>query len=524
LVKQFGSIGGSGTSVVNSGKNLSSNTSSNNNTNTVVNNNNNATIHQGANATANTGDNDASGNIAIGGGVAGAVLTGNAWTDISFMTVANGSATLVGGTGGSNGPGDGADIYITNTGGRFSGIGRLYQRTNTVVSNANNATINQSCGGGQNTDQKGGCSAITGGNNSSNNIAFGADAGVIHTGDAIVDVELNASVNNNKTQINGTGAGGAGAHADVVNSGDDFDLDNSADSETNTVVNNDNRARINQNVNAVADTGHNTANYNISFGGNAGVITTGNAIVNVVMNADANNNDTQISEPSAGMGGGSGASANTEVLNTGNNATINNSATTNNNTIVNNTNVLDLTQNVNAISNTGNNTANDNISTGCGCSGRFACISPCTAVGGIAGGIYTGDAFIETFMSVTANQNHTVIGDPAIGGPSDPADPAGAGGANTQSDAVVPPTVIPTTYIVNGGTGGTSIIAGTASEKTTQGTIKKIGRVLGAAKLPSTGSEDTLFILTLAAILFGAGVYMRKLNINNVSLRKEVKQ
>ncbi len=514
-----GSTGGSGTSVVNSGKNLSTTTSKDGSTTTVVNNNNNATIHQGANTTANTGNNDASGNIAIGGGVAGLILTGDAWTDISFMTVANGSATLVGGTGGGNGPGTGADIYITNTGGRFSGINRAYVRANTLVNNANNATVNQTCGGKQ-----GGCTAITGGNSSNNNIAFGADAGVIHTGDAIVNVEMNASVNDNKTAIKGTGAGGADANADVVNTGDDLNVDNEANSQSNTVVNNNNNARINQRVNAVADTGHNTANYNISFGGNAGVITTGDAIVNVVLNADANNNDTQISEPSAGMGGGSGA--HTDVINSGNNAQINNNSTTNNNTIVNNNNYLDLNQSANVVANTGNNTASDNISTGCGCSGRYACISPCTAAGGIAGGIYTGDAFIQTFMSVVANHNNTTIGDPAIGGPADPADPASNTGSNTQSNTATPTTAVTPTYVVNAGTGGTAIIAGTASQLTAQGTVKKIGKVLGATakKLPSTGAEDTLMIFAIATALFSTGLFLKRLNINNVSSRKEVKQ
>lgn len=533
-----GSGTGNDTSVTNSGNGVSTTTHANGSTTTTVNNNNNATIHQSANADANTGNNDASGNIAIGGGMAGVILTGDAWVDIDFMTVANGSATLVGGSGNGDGPGNGADIYITNTGGRFSGIGRLYQRTSTLVNNNNNAVINQNCGSTEPGEslkrdqraQDSGCTSDTGHNDSSNNIAWGADAGVIQTGDAIVDVSMNASANNNATGVS-NGNGGVDNNTDVVNTGNNADVDTSAASETNTTINNNNNATVNQNVNAYANTGYNKANYNISFGGNAGIIQTGNAVVNVAMNADVNDNTTQVSGASASLDGSHGGGNDTHVVNTGNNADIDTTVTNNSNTIVNNNNSLNMLQALNSHTNTGNNTASDNVSLGGDANGclfsRFACAA---GIGGSTGVIGTGNAFIQGYINAAVNNNTT--GDPTTPA-SSPVQQSNndrnLNDTNTSAQDGVDNLVAQLTGTPQQ-TGGTYVIAGTASQQNDDGTVSRVGASMGyvlaaaTAMLPATGAADSFIILAFAAALFGAGIMLRKFTVTKVNSRKEVKQ
>src|SRR5690606_37210063 len=85
----------------------------------------------------------------------------------------------------------------------------------------------------------------------------------------------------------------------------------------------------------------------------------------------------------------------TEIVNTGDDATIDTSSTTNNSTTVNNTNTAEVNQTVNADANTGNNTANRNI-------GNTS--------------ISTGDVTINTEIITNANNNYTFIIDSNITG------------------------------------------------------------------------------------------------------------
>jgi len=121
---------------------------------------------------------------------------------------------------------------------------------------------------------------------------------VLHTiiaEEAMPDTEaLKSSIR--QDAANQTNNIGASATTSIVNTGDDVNVDTSAQNNTRIEVNNQNTANINQNVNAVANTGNNTANRNISFGGNAGVITTGDAEVNVGLLAEVNKNVTKIEE------------------------------------------------------------------------------------------------------------------------------------------------------------------------------------------------------------------------------------
>ena len=65
----------------------------------------------------------------------------------------------------------------------------------------------------------------------------------------------------------------------IINTGGNADIDASTNQSSSTAVSNDNQAGVGQKVKASANTGNNTANGNISFGGNAGTIHTGDATV-----------------------------------------------------------------------------------------------------------------------------------------------------------------------------------------------------------------------------------------------------
>jgi len=294
-----GSGGSGGNSIANTGDKLDFDSSSNSKTTTLVNNNNTVVINQATNASANTGGNVADRNISFGGS-AGKITTGNASVNTSYMVITNNNKTvaLVGGTGG-NGPGSGASIHILNTGNHANYFGMTRYSQQAQVNNNNHAAINQTAN----------ASANTGDNSSNRGIAFGGNAGVINTGNAVVNVGMWAFANNNTSLISLGELGGNLMGLDLVNTGDNLDVNQNNSSETNVGVNNNNTAYVNQTVNASANTGNNTANRNISFGGNAGVINTGDAEVNICLVTDVNNSETVISLGNVDTGSAPGPSA-----------------------------------------------------------------------------------------------------------------------------------------------------------------------------------------------------------------------
>ncbi len=287
--------------ITNSGNGLYADTSSQNTRNTNVRNSNSTYINQGVQSKANTGGNKADGNISIGG-LAGVIHTGDAFTNVDFLVTANGSVVLVGGSGDGFGPGSGASIFLLNTGDNSRFLSSADRNSRTSVQNSNDLTVTQHCGygvaGAFVDGQLRGCSADTGNNNSSRNIGYGTDAGVIQTGDAVVAVSTEVEGNTNSTQVQNSSTGN-GSETDVVNTGDNAHVANNSSSNTETTVNNSNSAHLNQNVNAYANTGNNIANRNISFGGDAGIIQTGNAYVLVDFNANVNKNGTTIAHQSS---------------------------------------------------------------------------------------------------------------------------------------------------------------------------------------------------------------------------------
>lgn len=471
-----GGAGGSGmndTNVTNTGDGLVTNTSSDRKITVILENGNAATIVQSANTSANTGGNVADGNISVGG-AAGVILTGSASTTTSFLVTANGSVALVGGEGNGDGPGNGASIVVTNTGDNADMGSRLSERRFTVVNNYNNALITQSCGLANEPGLLVGsseCYANTGNNTSNGGIAIGGDAGVIETADAEVNVAMVANANNNTTGVSGAGCG-ASNETGVINTGNDSNFESSADCESAVGVNNTNNAAVSQRVNAYANTGRNQANGNISIGGNAGVINTGNAKVNVVMVADVHDNITGIGGGGAGV---AGVANSLGVINTGKDTTI--SANTTSETAVDifNTNFLDLFQNAWQWVNTGLNKAVGNI-------------------GHSAGIITTGKAIAMIDMSVHANENKVNIG----------------GGSSAPTSA---PTAIPTPQ--QGGIGGSESSNGSTSSSagsslSSSGGVGG-GSVLGvSAGLPVTGAAMTLITVLGSIATLAGGLKLRK--------------
>ncbi len=198
----------------------------------------------------------------------------------------------------------------------------------------------------------------------------------------------------------------------VTNSGDHLDVDATSTQNTNVLVTNNNFADVTQTSKSVNDTGHNTANGNITVplnpcnpcqqgGGGAGTtIQTGNATSLVNQGVTANSNNTGISLPS----GTNGAANYTNVVNTGKYADIDTKATTNTNVLVTNNNTALVAQDSFSKNNSGYNTANKNIG------------------GGV--GIMTGNAGSVTNQNVNVNSNATLV----VVQPGTPSAPCGACG------------------------------------------------------------------------------------------------
>jgi hypothetical protein len=183
----------------------------------------------------------------------------------------------------------------------------------------------------------------------------------------------------------------------VVNSGDHANVNSATSQTSSTNVSNSNYANVDQFVNAHANTGGNSANGNIALNGGAASIVTGAAGVSTTMGVAANNNATII-------GGTAPASSNlTDVVNTGDHASVNTNTSTDTAVNVANVNKAHVSQscgggfealffdhhNGGCDANTGNNDANNNI-------------------GG--GSITTGAAAVGANFGVDVNHNTTGVG------------------------------------------------------------------------------------------------------------------
>lgn len=481
-----------GSSVVNSGNGLTITTTGNSTMLTVVNNGQTAMINQAANVYANTGGNQADGNIAIGG-VAGTIITGDASARVNYLVAANGAVTIIGGDSNGNGPGSGASIILTNSGD--------YSRFNTkttetrfiIVNNANRALISQACGYPipQNQILLGAseCRAITGFNTANGNIAKNGNAGLIQTGNAEVNVVMTVEANNTSNSIGSSGEGNS-ASTNAVNSGNNVAVSTTSDSQTTVGVNNYSDAIVHQNVNAVADTGHNTANGNICLGDQcqAGVIRTGNAAVNVLLVADVNNTANDIN---LGSGTGDSQANALNVINSGDNATFTSDTNFDNRVAVNNYSLAKILQNVVVAAITGFNQAVDNIGT-------------------IAGGIFTGNASVVVGQEASVNNTCTVVSvgqtvhnpcptEPTTTPPAGPDKPPGSGGQPESNQN-------PSSPSAKNQSNGSSSSSNSSQARSDDGAV--LGDV--ASILPATGAEAALWVAVAALLTFLFGTYLRR--------------
>lgn len=373
------------TELVNSGDNVRADAKADEQHDQTIENANQAAVQQATTVNANTGNNEASRNISIGGN-AGVIQTGSVGVETQAVAAGNSNTTAVSG-GSSPTPGvsgGGASTSAVNTGDNVSASSSSSNSSNTGVSNTNDATVNQSTL----------VNANTGNNRADRNISIGGAAGVINTGSVGVSTYYLAVPNHNATLVGGSNSSGtgpgSGASIQLANTGNGVSAASNSSNSTNTSVSNSNSAFINQLTQVNANTGNNTANRNIAFGGDAGVIYTGNIGVGVTYVVDGNGNATAV----AG-GGGNGSAGNgstNDVANTGNN--VNTSADSSNeaNTSVSNSNKTYITQTAYVNANTGNNIANRNI-----------------GYGGTAGGIATGSVGVSINFLADFSRDTTII-------------------------------------------------------------------------------------------------------------------
>lgn len=264
-----------------------------------------------------------------------------------------------------------ADTTLTITGNGAS------SQNGVNVTNTNTTTVTQNNSANVTNDVT--STSNTGGNQASDNT--GGNTG-ISTGNAISKANVSTAVNLNQAVVPGCNCGSLNK---VVIAGNGANSNNQAGLEnTNTTeVFQNNRAEVTNNVDTIAATGKNNANYNT--GGTTG-IGTGNATSVANVTTQANANIAQV----GGTGNGSGGSTVLKVLDNG--------AQSNNNVWFDNNNATTLEQGNNATvindvkskAFTGKNDANYNT--------------------GGSTGIGTGDAYATATVDTMANFNAANVG------------------------------------------------------------------------------------------------------------------
>lgn len=285
-INPYGSSASQDSDVLNSGEYAAHQTTTSQTDSRHVRGNNNAVIFQTTDAAANTGHNNADRNISLGGN-AGVITTGNAGVSTNYLVAANSGVALIGGNTNGNGPGSGASIVSLNTGDHARYSASSSRLTQASIDSSNSADLLQMCGSSYSYSNQGECSAVTGYNTANRNISRTGDAGVITTGNAAVVIDMLANSNDTTTAAT-TQSNSASLQPRLANTGDSVSYANRTRDAITATASLFQDASLSQEVSATADTGHNTANRNISFGGDAGVITTGSALVNIRLSALSN--------------------------------------------------------------------------------------------------------------------------------------------------------------------------------------------------------------------------------------------
>lgn len=357
----------SDTSVVNTGDDVTVDTTTSQNTSVNVSNSNDATIIQSFTSTSNTGGNSAEGNI----GGSTSIDTGNAMSVATFEASGNHNLTGISGLGSSAGVNM---VDIVNSGDNADIDSSLNSNLDIGVSNTNTANVIQNFLS----------ISDTGNNTASNNITTGSGGGAsIETGNSSATADFAVDVNHNTSALNiGSLSPALGSSTLVTNTGDNADIDSTSDATTNISVDNSNAANISQLLFATANTGNNSGEDNI---GNGPDINTGTAAAVGEFMVEGNHNMT-------GIGGSLTNSPNLnlmDIVNSGDNLSSNTTHNASLTTAVSNTNSLMSASVFTSTSNTGENSSDDNIG---------------------SSSLWSGSAGAGGEMASAGNHNQTIFG------------------------------------------------------------------------------------------------------------------
>lgn len=185
-----------------------------------------------------------------------------------------------------------------------------------------------------------------GGNSASMNTLGGS----IVTGNAALNTTVGTVTNVNTTDITGGPAMGSNTGVNNITGPSSFN-DVMINNNQRTAIDNQNTSYVLNDVNAEASTGNNIADTNTG----PGSIQTGNA--GLLLNVQTHNNDnfSNVAAGAGGVGGNTAGNGTTGPL-SNNTATINNTAEV----MVRNYNDMVVRNNVDALANTGNNSASEN--------------------------------------------------------------------------------------------------------------------------------------------------------------------
>lgn len=221
-------------------------------------------------------------------------------------------------------------------------------------------------------------------NSGGNSASYNTLGGSIHTGNATLNATVSNVANVNTTTVSGGPAASGNTGANDI-TGPDSDNRVEINNERRVAVENNNAAIVDNSVNVTADTGNNIADYNTG----PAVVTAGNAWLRSSLSNHVNDSATGVSAGAGGSGGNSGANNTTGPLST-NYVGVNNTS----DVAVNNINDLIVRNWVDALSNSGGNSASYNT---------------------LGGGIGTGNAGANVGVGTEGNINTTTV-EMAMGG------------------------------------------------------------------------------------------------------------
>lgn len=240
-----GGLGGSNyTDVVNTGDDVEIDTETETEVDIEVKNKNYADIYQSVWTKANTGKNDANDNI---GGTS--ILTGAAWVKSDLSAAANKNLTLIG-YGGDGSGGLNNQTIVTNTGDDVEIESEASSETEIEVKNKNYLSAWQKLFGSSNS----------GWNDANDNIG----PTEIMTGSATLASKMNVHGNTNATGIGGSLLLPAAQNlTDIVNTGDDLDVESETEVEMEVEVENKNKLVGGQKLMIMSNSGYSETNDNI---------------------------------------------------------------------------------------------------------------------------------------------------------------------------------------------------------------------------------------------------------------------